>query len=196
MNDATITDYAEALVDGAIFPPIIVFFDGEHYWLADGFHRLAANERVGNAEIEADVRDGEQYDAIRRSLSANETHGLRRTNADKRNAVLVALRYHEWSKLSARDLAKLCGVSHNFVAQVKRELSSDDSRAMKKSVVAIADGKPFTDIECHPMTQDLNAEVADLLDLIRPHVSKASREAKIEIRRFVDLQIELHGVSL
>ena len=32
--------------EGAIFPPVTVFFDGEHFWLADGFHRVQAAETI------------------------------------------------------------------------------------------------------------------------------------------------------
>ncbi len=32
---------------GAPFPPIIAYYDGSDYWLADGFHRLAAANRYG-----------------------------------------------------------------------------------------------------------------------------------------------------
>jgi hypothetical protein len=117
------------MTNGAKFPPITVFSDGETYWLADGFHRLAAHEKNGAPEIEVDVREGSQRDAIRFSLRANETHGLRRTNADKRKAVLTALEDPEWTTLTVRKLAELCGVSHDFIARTRRELSSDDRRA-------------------------------------------------------------------
>ena len=46
-----VEEYAEALTDGAMFPPVIVFYDGTGYWLADGFHRAIATERVGRTEI-------------------------------------------------------------------------------------------------------------------------------------------------
>ena len=133
LNDQTVAEYAAALVDGAVFPPIIVFFDGEFHWLASGFHRLAANEKVGNTEVDADVRQGTQRDALMFSLGENATHGLPRTNADKRKAVGIALADPEWSKLSVRDLGKLCGVSHNFVAEARSGLSSDDRTAKRKA---------------------------------------------------------------
>ena len=106
MNDAIVSEYAKLLADGVKLPAITVFFDGEHYWAGDGFHRHAAHVRNGAVEIEADVREGTQRDAVMFSLSANEAHGLRRTQADKRNAVLTALADPEWSKLSGREIEK------------------------------------------------------------------------------------------
>jgi uncharacterized ParB-like nuclease family protein len=87
MSPAVVDEYAAKLGDGATFPAIVVFYDGDTYWLADGFHRHAAHVKAGREEIGADVREGGQREAIQYSLGANETHGLRRTRADKRKAV-------------------------------------------------------------------------------------------------------------
>jgi uncharacterized ParB-like nuclease family protein len=135
LNEDTIADYAEAMTEGAKFPPVVVFTDGcrdgqavesVSYLLADGFHRLRAADRCGWKEIEADIRKGTLLDALRYSLGANTVHGLRRSNADKRRCVEIALR--EFAKLSDRALAAMCGVSNNFVGEVRKDqLSSDDS---------------------------------------------------------------------
>jgi uncharacterized ParB-like nuclease family protein len=50
-----VDDYAEAMGTGAKFPPITVFYDGTDYWLADGFHRIAAVQQRGIDEVECDV---------------------------------------------------------------------------------------------------------------------------------------------
>src|SRR5690348_8493475 len=42
----TNNDYTQAMVDGAEFPPLVVFWDGSDYWLADGFHRHSAMRAV------------------------------------------------------------------------------------------------------------------------------------------------------
>jgi hypothetical protein len=46
MDVAAITDYAEAMADGVVFPPIVVYREGSDYWLADGFHRVAAARKA------------------------------------------------------------------------------------------------------------------------------------------------------
>ena len=119
VDTKTVDEYAEALQNGATLPPVTVFFDGTNYWLADGFHRLAAHRRPNRREIEVEQRDGTQRDAILHSVGANASHGLRRSNADKRRAVEMLLSDPEWSQWSDREIAKQCAVSHPFVADVR-----------------------------------------------------------------------------
>jgi len=47
---------------------------------------------------------------------------LPRSNADKRKAVLTLLEDEEWGKWSAREIARRCCVSHNFVAELKHSI--------------------------------------------------------------------------
>jgi hypothetical protein len=68
-----------------------VFYDGAEYWLADGFHRVHAAQKLRRLTIAADVRQGTRRDAVLLSARANAEHGLRRTNEDKRRAVLTLL---------------------------------------------------------------------------------------------------------
>ena len=115
--DETVTQYAEAMVDGAKFPPVVVFHDGSEFILADGFHRVMAAARNGFKDILADVRKGTKSDALKFALAANAAHGLKRTNADKRRSVELALA--EWPKVSDSELGRICAVSHTFVASVR-----------------------------------------------------------------------------
>jgi hypothetical protein len=113
---------------GTVLPPVTLFFDGSDYWLADGFHRYHAHNKIGALEIAADVRNGTKRDAVLFSVGANGTHGLQRTNADKRRAVETLLGDDEWSVWSDREIAKRCGVSNDFASRVRKSsLSSDDS---------------------------------------------------------------------
>jgi hypothetical protein len=127
INGATVTEYSEAMQEGATFPPVTVYYDGTHYWLADGFHRLAAAAKIGNREYDVEVIQGGRRDAILHSVGANSDHGLRRTNADKRRAVSTLLRDDEWGGWSSNRIAKQCGVSHTFVDKLKSSLATDAS---------------------------------------------------------------------
>lgn len=119
LQDSIIAEYAAALADGVTFPPVVIFYDGSDHWLADGFHRVRAFAAAGRDTIPADVRQGTRRDAILYSVGANETHGLRRTNDDKRRAVMTLLDDAEWSKWSDREIGRLCRVSHEFVRKLR-----------------------------------------------------------------------------
>lgn len=119
INESTVSEYAEAIKNGVQFPPVTVFFDGTNFWLADGFHRLLAHKRAGKTEILETREVGGLRDAILYSVSANSSHGLRRTNADKRKAVEMLLSDAEWVQWSDREIAKQCAVSHPFVSDVR-----------------------------------------------------------------------------
>jgi hypothetical protein len=129
INETIVQEYREAMQTGVNFPPVVAFFDGQVHWLADGFHRVQAAVASGRDEFEVDLRPGTREDAVWYACAANQAHGLRRSNADKRKAVEVALRSPKAQALSDRAIAEHCGISHNFVGEVRRalQLSSDDS---------------------------------------------------------------------
>ncbi|WP_221030406.1 hypothetical protein [Actomonas aquatica] len=139
-NDDAIESYAEEMGRGAEFPPITVYYDGSHYWLADGFHRYLATKRNGGTHIDAEVQPGSRTDALKHALGANATNGLYRTNADKRNVAEIALK--EWPDLSNAYLAEICRVSDEFLRKVRKELTSSGQIAKAERVTG-RDGKEY-----------------------------------------------------
>jgi hypothetical protein len=123
-DEATMLEYAEAMKAGDDFPPVKVVRAGDSFYLVDGFHRVAAAETAGLDRIRADVVEGTLRDAILLSRQVNATHGLRRTNEDKRRAVATLLEDPEWSQWSDREIARRCKVSHPLVATVRAELAN------------------------------------------------------------------------
>ena len=119
MSEEVTQEYADAMSSGAKFPSVIVFFDGENYWLADGFHRMEACKRAGFNKVKAEVYQGNRMDALKFAFGANKTHGMRMSNEDKRQAVLVAYENRVALGLgevpSARAIAEIVGVSDPFV---------------------------------------------------------------------------------
>ena len=128
LRSETVGEYREAAQAGAKFPPLVVFYDGKVYWVADGFHRGQAFREAGLEKVPVDIRTGTKRDAILYAVGANASHGLRRTNADKRRAVETLLRDSEWCQWSDREIARRVGVSNNFVSTLRpQSLSSDDN---------------------------------------------------------------------
>ncbi|WP_201789103.1 hypothetical protein [Scytonema hofmannii] len=125
VDRAIAEEYAQARRDGAELPPVVVFYDGQSYWLGDGFHRVEAEEIVGSDHVLADIRQGTRRDAILYSVGANATHGLRRTNADKKRAVQTLLKDEEWTKWGNREIARRAGVDEKTVRNLRAELSAD-----------------------------------------------------------------------
>ena len=120
----TVFDYMDAMTDGADFPPVVVFYDGTHYWLADGFHRVKATDQAGRDDIACDVHQGTQEDAQWYSFAANKTNGLRRTNGDKHRAVQAALKHPKGAGQSDSQIAKHVGVDHKTVAAWRAKMES------------------------------------------------------------------------
>jgi hypothetical protein len=115
-------DYARMMVEGAEFPPVDVFFDGEEYWLADGYHRLMAAESLGWTEVDCTVHAGDLADAIWFSCSVNATHGLRRTREDVQLAIERALTHPKSASLTDRQIARHVGCSHPTVMAARQRM--------------------------------------------------------------------------
>jgi hypothetical protein len=136
INSSIVGEYAEAMEEGQKFPPLYVFFDGESYWLSDGFHRHAGAVKLGIKTISCQVRRGTRREAILFSVGANASHGLRRTNADKHRAVEMMLADPEWWYWSDREIARRCAVSDRMVNIVRAGLKPPQGSAAPQELSA------------------------------------------------------------
>ncbi len=148
LDPSTVEAYREAMTgpDGTpawgTFPSVVVFGKDDHYYLADGFHRIAAAEAAGLSQVSAEVHLGGLREAILHSVGANAAHGLRRTNEDKRRAVETLLHDKEWSTKSDRWIAERASVSPDTVGRIRRELGLSLSGSDSASQVRVGkDGR-------------------------------------------------------
>lgn len=137
MDFSAIVDYADAMADGAEFPPLRAKRDGDVFYLYDGFHRRAAAERAGVGALAVAWEPGTRLDAIEASCSVNADQGLRRTNADKRKAVtrmfeVMTARGDNWSD---SEIARRCAVSHTLVAGLRANLQPLQDAQMDQRTV-------------------------------------------------------------
>ena len=130
IDQEVVADYAESMDAGKEFPPVEVYHDGAAYWLVDGFHRYHAALKLKRTEIAAVIKTGMQADARWASLGMNQGHGLRRTNGDKKNAVIRALK--QKAELSDHAIAEHIGVSDRMVATYRTILVQSEKSATAK----------------------------------------------------------------
>jgi len=134
INYDVVKNYAEAMREGTVFPPVTVFFDGAEYWLADGFHRYHGHKANATASIDAEVHQGSLDDAKEYSYGANKDRGLSMSAEDNKEIVrkmLLDPRYKDWTQ--AR-IANHVGVTAMFVSRVKASMEIKDEPKTKKFV--------------------------------------------------------------
>lgn len=124
VNTRIIAEYAKLLAEGAAFPPVTVWFDGENYWLSDGFQRVAASEAIGRETIAAEVYNGTLDDAKWASYGANSKHGLRWTASDVQNVLSAAIRHPNARRLSNMEIARHLKLPEATVRRWRCNLSS------------------------------------------------------------------------
>lgn len=219
IDEGAVSDYADAIELGDKFPPVLAFFDGIHYYLTDGYHRYHAHKRAGKASIEVEVINGTFRDAVFHATSVNSKHGMRRTHADKRKAVMTLLEDFEWEGMSSTDIAKHCGVSVSFVSNLRTAAGKQTEGTVKvrgedgqikekkkspgrpKEVELKEPAKEEAKPEQHDHTQEaidmLMAENEQLKDRLAVEAMDASEEEKVLAKQTIDdLREELRLVKI
>lgn len=158
LHNDVIDMYEKDIRNGAKMPPVVVFAEkgSARHILADGFHRLVAHVNAELEEIEVEIHEGGMHDALAHALQANRQHGLRRSNADKTNAVKMALKDPVFSALTQGEIADLCGVSRETVNRISvRETTGRTAAEEKKSKPA----KPTPDDHRPTKPEPTQAEI-------------------------------------
>lgn len=122
VNADAVEDYRVAYEAKVVLPPLdVVLVEGAPY-VVDGWHRMAGAAKAGVAWMPTTVvGTGTIDDAIHAALAANRANGLRRTNADKRRAVQLALDSARLGDASTRVIADHLGLSPDFVSRMRAE---------------------------------------------------------------------------
>lgn len=178
--------------------------DGVNYWLWDGFHRYFASQAVGFKEVDVEYKPGTQEDAQDLALGANATHGISRNIATKRKQVEAALSMERHAKKSDREIAKLCEVSHTFVASIRnpevkeRQAKNRDTSAIKNVVESDSTIKPGDVVETPQvesdstpsMTQDYGPDAEELKAM--ELAEQADRDAIVKLLESDDALATAH----
>lgn len=176
IDTSVVSDYAEKFELGETFPNVDLFFDGKNYWLADGFHRYHGAVKAHLETIPATIHRGTQRDAVLFSVGANATHGLRRTNEDKRHAVLTLLNDEEWGKKSQRWIAEKCGVHHQLVATLIAQVGESPTSSRPATTTG-RDGKQYPATRATPVVDEPEES---FIDSDEPEGAEDTEDEEIE----------------
>jgi uncharacterized protein YbaA (DUF1428 family) len=124
IDEALVAQYADDMLNGAQFPPVTVYFDGDKYYPSDGHHRCLAAIKANIPNISCEVKEGTLRDAIFESFGANPHHGKSRTSGDKRKILRNIFTDIEWQDMSDRAIANHCTMSAGLVASVRKEVGA------------------------------------------------------------------------
>jgi len=137
VDEEAVSDYAEKMRTGSVFPPIKVVHDGLVYIPVDGFHRILAAERIGKKQIDAEITKGTKRGAwLYAREHANKDNGMRLTNADKRKKVEDFCQDFECMFWTSQKIAQAADVSVPFVESIRGNRKPD-------KIIVERNGKTF-----------------------------------------------------
>jgi ParB-like chromosome segregation protein Spo0J len=123
-SDGLDPDHIKALVDVAgEWPPLVAVRTGGNTVVVDGFHRFAAAQNLGLAEVRVRVLDPPaDGDLAGLAFLLNAVHGRALTLTDRRREAERLLRKSPQS--SDREIGRHCGLSQPTVRKVRTNLES------------------------------------------------------------------------
>lgn len=127
--------FCEMIRDGERLAPVVAFWDGKSYWLADGFHRFGATKKAGLDSIRAEVRQGSRRDAMIFSAGSNLQVCLNRTADDKRRCVKMLLADKEWFDKADSTISLYCKVSPGLVSACRADYCKDSGTPFPETVI-------------------------------------------------------------
>ncbi len=148
-------------------------FDGDSYYMWDGFHRLAAYDKAGRGLIPCQVEKGSRDEALVKALGANERHGRRRSDLDKRHSVEVAI---DLFKENVEDISNACCVSTSLVYKILKEKELSGERQKRKKLDIAKEALQSGEYEGLSLE-----EVAEAIGCSRATVAQAAKELKLGI---------------
>ena len=143
VNEEKVEEYAEAIENGAEFPPIKVWKkpDGT-YQVIDGVHRISAYRKLGRQYIEAEIVEDiqDEVDFMERAIQENLKHGLPLSREDKReDARRLYLKGRK-----PEDIARLFKVSlrtvYNWIGDLKEEEKLEKEKLKQKALELYREG--------------------------------------------------------
>lgn len=125
IDSDAVGEYSASYAAGVELPPPAVYSVSGKLYVVDGYHRVPAAIKAGLEFLRVViVGEGTIDDAEWFATGVNKDHGVRRSNADKRRALRMALETEIGVEQSTQTLAKHVGVSVELATEVRRAWES------------------------------------------------------------------------
>lgn len=162
------------------WPPLKVVGQGGRFLLVDGFHRFAAAQNLGLAEIAVEVLEAPaDGDLHALAFALNAAHGRPLTLSDRRAFAARLLRAHpDWSD---REIGRRSGLVQPTIAKVRQELEREEEIAPAVARTG-RDGRTYP---AKPRITEDNAESPGLLAAIVQAITPAERIAQRNVARYL-----------
>lgn len=171
------------------WPPLKVVQQGGHHTLVDGFHRYAAAQNLGLAEISVEVlQPPPDGDLVSLAFALNATHGKPLTLSDRRAFAARLLREH--ADLSDREIGRRAGLVQPTIAKIRYELEQQAAIAPAETRKG-RDGRSYParpePSKRIPITAVITSMAATFERLATPAERMAQREASRYLVHLADL---------
>jgi transposase-like protein len=184
IDPAIVSEYADLMRAGVVFPPIRVWGDGNHLWLSDGFQRIAAGKEAGFTEIPAQVFHGTLNDARWDSYAVNATHGMRRTPEETKRTVRLAIEHPNASHLSNVELAKHLHLPEATLRRWRKKLSSSTA---EDAVRTVTRGKVTYQLKTSDIGKNPSARNDKPRRHLRVEIETMKEAASPKVRRLLNI---------
>lgn len=139
IDQDTVEQYAHHLHDGAVFPPVVVFQDGDSLLLASGFHRVYAHLSASRTSILADIRQGSRKDAMRYAFGDNEKNGKPPSSKDRSHAYRRAVIEGLCAADDVRAVQSLLKCSTRWARELTLQAREDAKQARDAEIIALSE---------------------------------------------------------
>jgi ParB-like chromosome segregation protein Spo0J len=146
VETALVGSFADLMTMGVKLPPLEVYFDGTTFWLADGFHRVAAARKLNRTTMPAMVMPGDKMRALLALLAANKAS---RSDDDKRHVAHLALTDPLLKTWNNQQLSEHIGVGQDLIQRVRRSVGFAEAAAPQRQKIAelLKEGKSSSEVK-------------------------------------------------
>lgn len=178
-SEEAIERYMEAYSEKREMPPIELWDKDGVYWLADGYHRLEAQKRLGYRSVRARVRKfHDELDFFLFCIRTNASHGMPLRREERK---LLAMKLFSHYGLRPEEIARSVGVSLATVYRWTQEQRKEEKESLRDTVLErVSQGESVS-----KLAQELNVSKKKIYTLLQEKEEEQELEEEFPVEEEV-----------